>query len=222
MKASNKPSGGPGIPWAGGATLALAAFAAGLLLSGRTGLAAILQTWYLSRAAGLIAYVLLFLSVAVGLLQSSGFLKGTTSPLANIDIHGFLSVTALYATIFHAVVLVWDQYIPFRWSDILLPFAGAFKPALVGLGSVAFYLALLVTLSTYLRAKLSAKAWRSLHWSSLIAFAFALIHGLFLGTDTNLPAVGFLYRFTGIGVAVLISYRIYKEVRAYADSARRG
>jgi methionine sulfoxide reductase heme-binding subunit len=215
------PGKGNGFPWAGAGALALAGLAAGAVLAGPELLGAWLQPWYLTRAAGFVAFVLLWASVCIGLLQSTGFFKGVTSPLANIDLHTYLSLAALYATTFHAVILLFDRYVPFRLAEILIPFAGDYKPALVGIGGVAFYVALAVTVSTYLRARLKPNVWRTIHLSSLGAFALALGHAAALGTDTRAPAAGFLYRFCGLSVLVLVLYRVYLEVgKAHADSAR--
>ncbi|HLN60376.1 MAG TPA: hypothetical protein VK464_02410 [Symbiobacteriaceae bacterium] len=219
---SQRNSGGAGgLPWAGAVALAVAAFGAGAVLAGPKLLSGLLNPWYLTRAAGFVAFALLWASVCIGILQSTGFFKGITSPLANIDLHTYTSVTALYATTFHIVILLFDRFVPFTPAEILIPFAGDWKPGLVGLGSVAFYIALGVSVSTYLRSKLTAKLWRTIHLTSLGAFALALAHGILVGTDAGAPLAGFFYRFTGLSVAVLIGYRVYLEVgKRYADSAR--
>jgi methionine sulfoxide reductase heme-binding subunit len=211
----------PSLPWAGAATLAVAAFGAGILLTGPGVLANLIHPWYLTRAAGLVAYVLLWLSVSLGLLQSTQFLKGATSPLANIDVHTFVSVGALYATTFHFVILLWDRYVPFTLTELLVPFASDYKPVLTGLGIITFYIMLGVTISTYLRSKLNAKVWRAVHQVSLVAFLLALTHGVLMGTDSGHPLVSYLYRFSGLSVGALVAYRISQGViKRHADSAR--
>lgn len=208
-------------PWAGVAALTTAALVAGLLV-GPVSWANLLNTWYLTRAAGLVAFVLLWASVTLGLLQSIGLLKGVTSPLANVDVHGFVSLGALYATVYHAVVLLWDRHTPFTWTEILVPFASGHEPVLVGLGIISFYVALGATITTYLRGKLTPRLWRWIHLFSLVGFFLALAHGVLLGTDTELTAVGYLYRFTGISVAFLLLCRVYKGVWGNANSTRGG
>lgn len=208
-------------PWAGIAALAAASVVAGLLV-GPVSWANLLQTWYLTRAAGLVAYVLLWASVSLGLLQSIGLLKGVTSPLANVDMHSFFSLGAIYATVYHAVILLWDRHMPFTWTDLLVPFAVGHDPILVGLGSLSFYIALGAVVTTYLRGKLTPRLWRSIHLFSLVSFFLALAHGARLGTDTELAAVGYLYRFTGISVAFLLLCRVYKGVWGNANPTRGG
>lgn len=208
--------------WPGIAAMALSIAVSGALLRNADP-AGMLNTWYLTRASGLVAYALLFGSVAVGLLQSLGMLQGVTSPVANVDVHEHLSLGALYATVFHAVILLWDRYVPFTLAEVLVPFASDFEPAAVSLGILALYAMLLVIVSTYLRPRLQSRHWRAFHLISLVAFLFALIHGVATGSDTGHPAVAYLYRFSGISVGLLSAWRLAKGVRSrHADPARRG
>lgn len=200
------------VPWAGIATLAAAVVGAGLLL-GHPAPEALLNTWYLSRASGLVAYLFLWLSVCIGLLQSTRLVRGITAAGATIDVHEFTSLFGLSLVTFHGVILLWDHYVSFSWSSLLIPFSSRFHPFLVGLGTLSFYLALAAAVSSYVHGRLGPKGWRIMHLGSLVAFAFALVHGVLLGTDAANPAVGYLYRFTGISVALLVGYRIYRAVR---------
>lgn len=211
------------FPLAGALGLGLTVVGVGLLIATTPlSLGLLLRPWSLSRAAGLIAYVLLWASVVLGLLQSTGLLKGTTSPIANIDVHNFIALAAIYTGLFHGLILLWDSYISFSLTDILVPFAGSFKPALVGMGSASLYLMVLVTITTYLRGRLRPTTWRRIHLISLAGFVLALAHGLLVGTDAAAPAVAFLYRFTGFSIVALLGHRVYKGVFGHANPARRG
>jgi len=207
--------------WAGAAALALSLAAAALLLR-NVSPAELFNTWRLTRAAGLVAFALLYLSVAVGLLQSLGVLRGITAPAATVDVHEHLSLWALYATAFHALILLWDPYVPFRPAALLLPFASDYEPAAVALGVIATYTMLAATVSSYVRPRLRPAHWRAVHLLSLAGFLFALIHGVAIGTDTGRPAVGHLYRFTGLSAGLLAAWRLFRGVwTLYAHSPGR-
>lgn len=201
------------IPWGGLAALGTTALAVGLATPG------LLQvenpTWAMTRAAGLVAFALLWLSVMLGLLQSTGYFRMA----GVVDLHAFVSVWGLYATVSHVVVLLFDRHSPYTLVEILNPFASRVSPVLNGIGGIALYIAVGVSVTTYFRKEIGAKAWRAIHLTSLAAFLFALLHGLLLGTDSALPAIAFGYRFAAVSVAGLLGYRIYLGVKKRAHSA---
>lgn len=204
-----------GLVWVGAAILLVVG-----LLTG-TKLAAV-GTWQLTRAAGIVAYLLLYASVVLGLLQSMGWLKGRLAPVFSLGLHEHLSLSALYATLFHFVILRWDHYVGFDWADLLIPFKVSYSPGLIALGIISFYLMLVAVLSTYLRARIGGRLWRLLHQLTLLAFLGVLIHGVLMGTDTARPILSYLYLLTGLSVLMLTGLRVLKGVRMpHANSAGR-
>lgn len=173
----------------------------------------LLRPWYLSRASGLVALVVLWLSVVLGLLQSCGLLKGLTRPGANIDLHGYTSLLGLYLTLFHGLILIFDHYTRFTVAGVLIPFASTYEPGETALGIVAFYLFVIAVVTTYIRHRLTSSTWRALHLLSLVGFVAALVHGLQIGSDTSMQSVVYLYRFLGVSVAVLTIYRGWLALR---------
>jgi len=197
-----------GLVALGVAALAVGAGVPGILHTGN-------PTWSMTRAGGLVAFGLLWLSTVLGLLQSTGYFRSGSV----VDLHTFVSIWALYATIFHVVVLLFDRHSPFSLTEIIVPFAAASHPVLNGIGALAFYIALGVTVTTYFRVQIGAKTWRMIHLTSLAAFLFALIHSLMLGTDSQVPLIAYMYRFAAVSVAALLGYRIYLGVKKRADTA---
>lgn len=207
------------FPWTGPVALVIAVGLAAWLLSPVVDPQELLQTWYLSRAAGLVALALLWLSVCLGLMQSSGLLTGITGAANNVDVHGFAALLSLYGTTFHAWILLWDRFVTFRWAELLVPFTSAYEPVLTGLGTLAFYGVMGTVVTTYLRGRLGPKVWRALHQTSLAVFALALVHGYLYGPDTSLPAVRLFYHFSGWSTALLLAYRIAGGILRSARAA---
>lgn len=207
------------FPWAGLMALLGSLALSAWLLSGGVSPAELLQTWYLSRAAGLVALTLLWVSVMLGLMQGGKLLAGVTAPGSNVDVHAFAALLAVYAATFHAWILLWDRFVPFRPGEILVPFSASYEPVLVGIGSLALYAALGAVVTTYLRGLLGPKLWRFLHRISALGLGLALVHGYLLGTDTRLPAVQALYQVIGWSTALLLAYRIVGGVFQRARSA---
>lgn len=179
---------------------------------------ALTRTWYLTRAAGIVAFVLLWFSVLGGLLQSTGLLARVMRPVTATDLHNAIGIWSLYATAFHMVVLLWDHDTPFTVAGLLVPFASYYKPLLMTLGLAGAYLTLLATISSYYRSKLGPVVWRRLHLLSLVGFLAALIHGLVAGTDSH-DLFG-LYAIAGLSVLGFTVYRAFLGVRRNATSTR--
>ena len=164
--------------------------------------------WYITRAAGLMSYLLLWLSTVWGLAVSNKILDPVLHRAFTYDFHQFLSLLAIGFVILHIVVLLADQYLPFSVAQILVPFAAPYRPVWVGLGTIGLYLILLVSITFYIRKWIGQKTFRLIHLLSYLAFIGAALHGLFAGTDSPLPTVQMMYLVTSLSVVFLTVYRI--------------
>lgn len=165
--------------------------------------------WFLARASGLVAYVLVWLTTLLGLLISNRLARlWPGGPLA-FDLHQHTSLLGIVMALFHALVLLGDRYIGFSLRQIAVPFTdGAYRPLWVGLGRAGFYLLALVGLSFYVRQQIGARAWRLIHGLSFAVFALALLHGLQSGSDSAAPGVRLLYWAGGASVLLLTCARV--------------
>ncbi len=162
--------------------------------------------WYLTRAAGLMGYFLIWLSTAWGLVVSSKILDRFVERAFTYDFHEFLSWLGLAFIGVHVIVLMADKYLPYSVWQVLIPFLSPYRPLWVGIGVIAFYLSLLVTITFYIKAKIGAGAFRKIHYLSLVAYAGATFHGLYAGTDSVLPAANLLYKGTFLVTLFLVVY----------------
>lgn len=190
-----------------GAGLAVAGFAIGLGVTGLSG-----EThsyWYLSRAAGFVAYFLLWGSMLWGLLLSTKIGQGRLRPPVLLDAHDFLSYLALGFTLFHGLVLMGDTYLSFPLTAVLVPFASGYEPLLVAAGQIGLWLSLIVGLSYLVRKQLGQRRWRQLHYLSFAAYLVALLHAAFLGTTSQYLGVQVMYVLTAAPVFFLTFYRLF-------------
>lgn len=164
--------------------------------------------WYLTRAAGLMGYFLIWLSTVWGLVVSSKILDRFVERAFTYDFHEFLSWLGLAFIGIHIVVLMADKYMPYTLWQVLIPFLSPYRPLWVGIGVIALYLSLLVTITFYLRTKLGMEAFRKIHYLSLVAYIGATLHGLYAGTDSVLPLANLLYKGTFLITLFLIVYWI--------------
>jgi predicted ferric reductase len=165
-------------------------------------------TWYVTRASGLIAYLLLWLSTVWGLAVSSRILEGKLHGAYTYDFHQYISLLSLGFLGLHLVTLLLDQYLPFSVAQLLIPLTSTYRPVWVALGTLALYLTLLVTVTFYLKNRIGSPAFRAIHVSSLLGYAAAAAHGLFAGTDGALPIVMLMYAATFLSVVFMTVYWI--------------
>jgi predicted ferric reductase len=162
--------------------------------------------WYVTRASGIIAYLLLWFSTILGLAVTSKYLDGMLDRLFTYDFHEFISLLSVGFTLVHVIVLMLDLYMPYSLAQILVPFISPYRPFWVGVGVIAFYLTLLVTITFYLRNRIGTRAFRAIHVASLVGYVGVTLHGYFSGTDTALPSMKILYDVTGLAVLFLTVY----------------
>jgi predicted ferric reductase len=175
--------------------------------------------WYITRAAGLTAYVLLWLSTAWGLAVSSKILDLFLHRTFTYDFHQFISLLAIGFIFLHIAVLMADRYLPYTLAQILLPFLSPYRPLWVGIGVIGFYLTLLVTVTFYLRSRIGVRTFRAIHGLSLIAYLAATVHGFFAGTDSPLLATELIYAGTFLVTVFLTSYWLIGLVQKKLEQA---
>lgn len=163
--------------------------------------------WFVSRAGGIVAYLLLWFSTAWGVMLSAKGLRGLVSKPVSYAVHTITSWLALGFAAVHAVALLGDRVIPFSGAGVLVPFAADYRPFLSGLGTLSLYLGVLVSATFYWK-RLSYRAWRTLHILSYLMFVLVTIHGLMLGTDSGTWIMRTIYLLAAGSVAFLTMYRI--------------
>ena len=188
-------------------------------LDGLFALSSTQTMWYVTRAAGIMSYLLLWSSTVWGLAVSNKILDPVLHRAFTYDFHQFLSLLAIGFIILHIGVLLADQYLPFSVAQILVPFAAPYRPVWVGLGTIGLYLTLLVSITFYIRKWIGQKTFRVIHLVSYLAFIAAALHGLFAGTDSPLPTVQAMYLLTTLSVVFLTAYRIVMSAQAKRQRA---
>lgn len=162
--------------------------------------------WYVTRASGIIAYLLLWFSTVLGLAVTSKYLDGMLDRLFTYDFHEFISLLSVTFTLVHVIVLTLDHYLPYSLAQILVPFISPYRPFWVGTGVISFYIILLVTITFYLRKKIGMHSFRVIHYLSLLGYIGSTLHGYYAGTDTALVSMQILYKASGLVVLFLTVY----------------
>jgi predicted ferric reductase len=162
--------------------------------------------WYVTRSSGIIAYMLLWFSTVLGLAVTSKFLDNLLHRVFTYDFHQYISWLAIVFTVVHVAVLMLDRFLPYSVWQVLIPFISPYRPFWIGVGVLAFYITLLVTVTFYIRNRIGSRAFRTIHILSLVGYLGVTLHGYYGGTDTPLPAMKLLYDGTAL---VVIFFTVY-------------
>jgi sulfoxide reductase heme-binding subunit YedZ len=163
--------------------------------------------WYATRATGIVALLLLTLSVVLGVVDVSR-LSSERYPRFLIDgVHRTVSLLAVAFLLVHIITSVLDSFAPISLLDGFVPFVGSYRPFWLGLGAISFDLMLAVVITSLVRARLGYRAWRAVHWLGYASWPVALLHGLGTGSDTHQGWVLALNALCVVAVVVAVLYR---------------
>jgi sulfoxide reductase heme-binding subunit YedZ len=139
--------------------------------------------WLASRAAAIVAFVLITTAVVLGLLMASKTIKKPGMKRNLVKVHEQVALAALVAIGAHGVFLLGDAWLRPGITGITIPFTLEYRPLWTGLGILAGYLALLLGPSYYWRRKIGSRRWRQIHRTTVVVFVLAVAHSLGSGTD---------------------------------------
>ncbi|UUZ90567.1 ferric reductase-like transmembrane domain-containing protein [Paenibacillus sp. P25] len=191
-----------------------------------TGLLLALPTWWIIRIAGLAAYGLLFAGVALGITYSMPVFRGADKARL-YRWHSWSTNAGLLTGPLHGILLTIDTYMPFSWTQLLIPFSAPKDAFWNGLGTLAMYGLILIILTTDFKSMIPAKLWKYIHLTAYPVFLASMIHGLGSGTDSGLTWIRGFYGISCAIIGVLTILRIYMALRKtggqnHAHSARGG
>jgi DMSO/TMAO reductase YedYZ heme-binding membrane subunit len=142
--------------------------------------------WYLARATGAVALVLLTISVVLGVLDSVRFSVAPRWPRFAVDqLHRDTSLLVIVLLVLHVVTSVLDGFAPISLIDGVIPFNSPYRPLWLGLGTVSFDVLLALLVTSVLRARLGYRTWRAIHWLAYASWPIAVLHGIGTGTDVK-------------------------------------
>lgn len=174
--------------------------------------------WYVSRASGMVAAVLLALTLIWGLLLTTGVIERRGLPAWLTDLHRHLGGLSVVFIAIHLVALVADSYQYFSWTELFVPFASAWKTGPVAWGIGAFWALVIVEGSSLAKRRIGRNTWRRLHYLSYPVALMTALHAAQAGTDAANP----VFRIVSIGLIMVLAgltmfrtlYRREKKPRA--------
>ena len=165
-------------------------------------------SWHISRATGLIAYGLLAATTIWGVLLTTRVIKDWSPGTLSMLLPASASWLAVVMMFVHVGMLLFDKYYSYSLGDLLVPFTGPYRPFAVGLGTIAAWLTLAITVSYSVRRVIGQRAWRWLHYTSYASFTLVTLHSLLAGTDTSKLGMWVVMSVTSVIVAGLLIFRV--------------
>lgn len=165
-------------------------------------------SWEVARVGGVIAYLLVAASVAVGMLVSLKLRSSRWPRFVTTELHRYITMLALAFSAIHGLSVWLDPFTGFTPAEVLIPFASHYRPLWVALGILAGYVLLAVWASEYVRGRIGYAWWRRLHFGAFGVFALATVHGIATGSDTASPWGLAVYALPVGVVLVLVAWRL--------------
>ncbi len=162
--------------------------------------------WILSRAGGLLAYLLVTTAILLGLCVKTRVLS-RVRPVVVVNLHRLVSLLALGALGIHLGGLLLDANKPAPLVSYLVPGLMPYRTLWTGIGVAVAELMVVIHLSFRYRSRIGARVWRRLHWATYLVFAGATVHGLASGSDSGLPWARAMYAAALAAVVGLTAWR---------------
>ena len=139
--------------------------------------------WYVSRATGVVALLLLTAVLLLGVVVTrQGKLPGLPK-FAVTGLHRNLSLLSVAFVALHVLTAVTDGYVNLPLLSALVPLTSPYERFQIALGTVSLDLFAAIIITSLVRHRLNRGAWRTVHLLSYLSWPVAWLHGLIAATD---------------------------------------
>lgn len=169
----------------------------------------------ITRAAALIAYVLMVATVVLGVLLRLRFMQHAVNRATFYGAHMTLALAAMIFGVVHGATFLYQPIWQIGGRELTVPFTGGVQRLPVGFGILGTELAIAVACSVWLQRRLGYHRWLRTHQFAYLAFALIWLHVFLVHPEPrhlNLVSVGVA---TGAGT-VLLAFLI----RAFPSRSR--
>lgn len=173
--------------------------------------------WYLSRATGIVATVLIVAALVFGFFFSSRNTGARRQPAWWLDLHNWLGGLALAFTAAHIVAVYLDKNSGIGVLAVLVPGAANDSTWAIAWGVIATYLFAVAVFTSWPRKRFSRRVWRIIHLGSVVGTFLAGLHAFQIGTD----ATSLVFEAGLVGGAGLCVYALAVRVLALVTRDRR-
>jgi methionine sulfoxide reductase heme-binding subunit len=169
--------------------------------------------WYATRATGIMALVLLTLTMVLGITTTTRAKARHWPGFAQQEMHRRISILSVVFLGIHVLTSVMDTFVNISWAAIVIPFTSRYSGFWVGVGAIALALMLAVFVTSLLRERMRPATWKAVHWLAYLSWPVAMAHTFGMGTDAGEEWVIGLGVLCGLSVAVALAWRLFASTR---------
>ncbi|MCU1523674.1 MAG: iron reductase [Microbacteriaceae bacterium] len=173
--------------------------------------------WALGRGTGVVALLLMTVSVLLGILTRSGRPAFGLPRFAVTLVHRNSSLLASAFILIHIVSLFFDPYAQLNLVDAVFPFLGSYQPFWLGLGTLAVDLLVAVMVTSLLRQRVGQRGFRFVHWFTYAMWPIALAHSIGTGTDGTSSWFIALAVLCTLSVLAALGWRLSRRFVEHSD-----
>ena len=176
----------------------------------------VFDTWHLIRLFGWVSYFFFSMSLVFGMLSGMVAFKKEKG-LFNL-IHMSSSWAGLFSLFGHILILLISHYQPYTIVEIILPFASHYERLASAMGTIAFFIFLIVLFtSDLLISKMNRSTWNWIHLMVFPAWVLMLLHAIIMGTDSGTWWGEVVY---GASAFIIISLFVARSMSRNSRSAK--
>ena len=169
--------------------------------------------WYATRATGLMALVLLTLTMVFGMTTTTRARARNWPGFAQQEMHRRISILSVVFLGLHVLTSVMDTFVNIPLAAVVIPFTSKYQGFWLGLGAVALDLMIAVFVTSLLRERMRPATWRAVHWLAYLSWPVALAHAFGMGTDAGEGWVIVLGIVCGLSVGAALGWRLRASSR---------
>jgi predicted ferric reductase len=141
--------------------------------------------WYASQATGIVSLVLYTIVMLLGItVVGQGAVPGVPK-FGVVALHRSISLLSIAFLAVHIGTALLDSYVSISFVSTIVPFVSSYEPLWIGLGAVAVDLMIALVVTSLLRARISPRLWRAVHWLAYAFWPVAIAHTVGLGSGSG-------------------------------------
>jgi len=141
--------------------------------------------WYLNRGTGVVLLIAFTATVVLGVLATGRSATPLWPRFVTQGLHRSLAALTVLMLTAHVVSAVVDSYVDIRWWQAFVPFGSTYEPVWLALGAISLDVLAVVIATSLARSNVPHRVWFLVHLTTYAAWASAVLHGLFIGTDSK-------------------------------------